>query len=163
LVPETINVEVDVDALLSTGQSNFKLYYFVLENGMYVSKSSSLFTLGDSAAVFKSKLYNCIYLYNYDPVVTLTTYDSSNASTTDPALIKKYVYTLTLKKYRLPAENLLPYVWPGAGITVLRTQVHSTPLSGTYRMLVNGSPLKIWGGSTFNITEIPYNANWWDI
>lgn len=103
LVPETINVVVEVDALLSTGQSNFKLYYFVLENGMYVSKSSSLFTLGDSAAAFKSKLYNCVYLYNYDPAVTLATYDSSNASTTDPALISKYVYTLTLRKYRPPA------------------------------------------------------------
>lgn len=40
LVPEIITVAVDVADLLASGQNKFKMYYVVLENGLYVTKSS---------------------------------------------------------------------------------------------------------------------------
>jgi len=72
-----------------------------LENGIYVTHASYMFTLGDSASTFKNKLSGCIYLDNYNPLVALSTYDSTGALTTNSTLISKYVYTLTINRFRI--------------------------------------------------------------
>jgi len=60
-------------------------------------------------------------------------------------------------------ENGLPYVNINGGVVVKRTQVHSAPISGTYRLKVNNQAISIWGGASFNITDIPYNTYSWQI
>lgn len=46
---------------------------------------------------------------------------------------------------------------------ISKTQVHSAPIRGTYRLVINNTPVGIWGTSGFTVTSLPYKTNDYDL
>jgi hypothetical protein len=95
--------------------------------------------------------------------VTLQTLDANKTITSVQSSIAFYVYQLELQKYRISSENILPFSTPSVGISITRSQSHSAPISGTYSITIGNTKIGIWGGSSFNITDIPFSTNSWAI
>ncbi len=123
--------------------------------------ASNNIPLGSSASSFKDLLNGAYYFYNYEPSVSLTTYDAAGIVTSNATLIKKYVYRLTFARSRAATDPVLPY--GSAGVTFVKVQQHTPPLSGSYELSIDGIKLPIWSGSNWNQTILSPNTNSYQI
>lgn len=137
--PEVIKVTV------YGASGSFDLFYYDSLNFLKIASIS----IGASAADFQNKLSNLPNIGNYDPLVTLQTLDASGLPTSTLSSIQGYEYTITINRYRpvtpLPSSRTTNVVsgTVAKSITVIRTVVHTPPLSGTFSLLINNIPLQI--------------------
>ncbi len=104
--------------------------FYVVNGAITDTYSSNDIALGASASTFKDSLGDAYYFANYNPTVTRTTLDAAGVETANQALIKKYVYRLALYRSRAKTDPVLPY--GSAGVTFVKIQQHSAPISGSY-------------------------------
>lgn len=116
-------------------------------------------SVGMSASDFQGQLGNLPNIGGYNPAVTLQTLDASGSPTSNISLIQGYEYTIKINRYRpttpLPNSRTTNLV-AGAvakSVTVTRTVTHSPPLSGTFTLLANNTPIQI-----DNSPNIPFDV-----
>lgn len=101
-----------------------------------------------SAETFLTALSRLPNINSYGCEVKLTTLNAEGVLETELNLIETYIYLITIRNYRpetdppnISIENVTASAnIPKAG-TVQRLSMHSAPIEGTYKILVDGVPL----------------------
>ena len=125
--------------------SSFSMFYY---QGDKLKKSD--FNVGMTADEFRSRLPGLSNIWDYNPIVTSEMLDASGVVTLDEALAEGWNYYIELPKWR-DQDILMPYtnsdnIVAGnvpVSLTIVRTQNHSPPLSGSFKMLLDGVPLTV--------------------
>ena len=112
--------------------------------------------VGTTAEEFKNGLSRLPNINSYKPEVTLETFDSSGNPTNNPSLIQKYKYSIIIERYRTPTDApMIDNTKLDGEATVERTHNHSAPISGKFRLNIDGIYLK-YGSSSSNF---PYDVS----
>jgi hypothetical protein len=89
--------------------------------------------------------------------------DSAGAIVTSSSLANTFVWRATIARFRpATAKNrtfIITYSTPGGVFTSTTVQEHSPLMSGTFTMDLGGNPIKIWNGTSFSNTNIPFNVS----
>jgi len=46
-----------------------------------------------------------------------------------------------------------------SSVAISKVQAHSSPISGTFKLFVNGRPLLLASGGTYSLADIPYGVD----
>jgi hypothetical protein len=88
--------------------------------------------------------------------------DSTGEIVTTSSLAKTFIWRASIARFR-PANVknrtfIITYTAPGGVFTSTTVQEHSPLISGTFTMDLGGNTIKIWNGTSFSITNIPFNV-----
>lgn len=147
LVPEIINVTVKNTVLNS---SSFKLYYYKSSSGTLTLQSSGSISANATVQSFSNALGALYPLANFNPTVTLTMYTSTKTVTLNATTAVYYEYLITIKRWRdtsAVATTVLPFVEAAysSSVTISLKQSHSPPISGTFKLHINGNGVSVNG------------------
>ena len=133
-----------IEVVVTAGSGFYSLFYWEGD-----SKKEANFNVGDDVDTFLNRIRNLPNIRDYDPIVSLTTYDSAAVETTVPEEIATWKYLIELPKWRdqsvyMPSKNYDGLVDGGNGVSlsVSRIQEHSPPLSGSFAITVDGTPME---------------------
>ena len=48
-------------------------------------------------------------------------------------------------------------------MSVTKSQAHSAPISGTFKLFINGQPLLLANAGTYSLADIPYDVDEWTL
>ena len=89
--------------------------------------------------------------------------DSTGAVVTNVSLARTFVWRASIAKFRTDAVKnhtfIITYTNAGGVLTITPIQAHSPLISGTFTMDVGGVPVKVLNGSSYSISNIPYNVS----
>lgn len=150
--------------LLRTDPKTFKVLYDVSVDVAWNA----------SAGTFQNMLNQFDIFYGYNPSVVLTKYDAAGVDiSATNAAGAKYVWTVTVNKYRAPSLTAQSFLLTASTLTAAtgtativetKYQAHSPPLSGSFTLSLDNVLVTFYNStSKSNQVDIPFNTYSWDL